>query len=75
LAPIYTEKFVPIADIITPNQFELEILCGTTIRTEQDALQAMKLLQERGAKNVILSSGELGREKDVMIAMGRSEVG
>ena len=38
-------------------------------------IQAMKLLQERGAKNVVLSSGELGREKDVMIAMGRSEGG
>ncbi|XP_062511164.1 pyridoxal kinase-like [Corticium candelabrum] len=75
LAPTYREKFVAIADIITPNQFELEILSGMAIKTEQDALQAMKLLQEKGAKNVVLSSGELGREKDIMVTMGRSESG
>lgn len=37
---------VPNADIITPNQFELELLTGHTIKTLPDALKAARALRE-----------------------------
>ncbi len=36
---------VPAADILTPNQFELELLTGQTIKTLSDALRAARVLQ------------------------------
>ena len=38
---------VPQADILTPNQFELELLTGRTVTTLQDALDAAHLLRGR----------------------------
>jgi pyridoxine kinase len=44
------------ADIITPNAFELSVLSGVACRTREDALRAMRLLQSKGPKVVVLSS-------------------
>jgi flagellar biosynthesis GTPase FlhF len=46
--------------VVTPNQFEAELLTGQVIRTEADALRVMEALHERGVGTVILSSTELG---------------
>jgi pyridoxine kinase len=37
---------VPSADIITPNQFELELLTGQVVKTLEDALTAARALRE-----------------------------
>src|SRR5690606_22463065 len=34
LADIFRHRLVPLASIITPNQFELELLSGRTVRDE-----------------------------------------
>uniref|UniRef100_M3XJF6 Pyridoxal kinase n=1 Tax=Latimeria chalumnae TaxID=7897 RepID=M3XJF6_LATCH len=39
LLPVYKEIVVPVADIITPNQFEAELLTGRTFYTEKEALE------------------------------------
>uniref|UniRef100_A0A671MBB4 Pyridoxal kinase n=1 Tax=Sinocyclocheilus anshuiensis TaxID=1608454 RepID=A0A671MBB4_9TELE len=39
LHPVYKNKVVPVADIITPNQFEAELLTGKNISTEKDAFE------------------------------------
>lgn len=44
------------ADILTPNQFELEYLTGATIRTEQDALAAARALRIRPGGTVLVTS-------------------
>ncbi|KAI1241500.1 hypothetical protein IHE44_0004973 [Lamprotornis superbus] len=44
LLPVYRDKVVPVADIITPNQFEAELLTGRKIYTEKDALECCILL-------------------------------
>ncbi|PTL78577.1 pyridoxal kinase PdxY [Vitiosangium sp. GDMCC 1.1324] len=50
------ERAVPAADIITPNQFELEYLTGRTIRTLEDALAAASAVRELGPKVVLVTS-------------------
>ncbi len=47
---------VPAADIVTPNQFELEYLTGRTVRSMADALEAAAALRATGPKLVLLTS-------------------
>lgn len=44
------------ADIITPNQFEVEQLTGITIRTIQDAQSACAVLHNLGVSTVLITS-------------------
>ncbi|XP_051999200.1 pyridoxal (pyridoxine, vitamin B6) kinase a isoform X1 [Xyrauchen texanus] len=59
LLPIYRDKVVPSADIITPNQFEAELLTGRTICTEKDAIEVMNLLHSKGPDTVVITSSDL----------------
>jgi pyridoxine kinase len=51
---------VPAADILTPNQFELELLTGSSVKTLEDALRAARELRMRlnpnGPRIVIVTS-------------------
>lgn len=47
---------VPAADIITPNQFELEFLSGREIRTLPDAKAAVASVHARGPRVVLVTS-------------------
>ena len=53
------EQAVPAADIITPNQFELDYLSGLTTQTLGDVKQAVSIVQEMGPKAG--ASGACGR--------------
>ncbi len=44
------------SDIITPNAFELAVLSGRECNTQDDAWQAMRILQSHGPNIVVLSS-------------------
>ncbi len=50
------EKAVPAADIVTPNQFELDYLAGRESRTLADALAAVKAVHGLGARAVLGTS-------------------
>ncbi len=52
----FRDHIVPIANVLTPNQFELSYLTGIDIRTQQDALRACQLLCNRGPKTVLVTS-------------------
>ncbi|XP_020623334.1 pyridoxal kinase-like isoform X2 [Orbicella faveolata] len=71
LMPVYRDQLLPMADIITPNQFEAELLSGVKITNESEAFKAMKILHERGTKTVVITSSELGDSK-TLIALGSS---
>lgn len=47
---------VPAADIITPNQFELELLSGMTAHTHAEAAAACDALHARGPKVILVTS-------------------
>lgn len=53
-----TLKYKPF--LIKPNQEELEEIFNTKILDKEQALQYAELLQEKGAKNVIVSMGSQG---------------
>lgn len=50
------ERAVPAADLITPNQFELEYLADRSIVTLDDALAATAALRARGPRLVLVTS-------------------
>lgn len=59
LLPIYRERVVPAADIITPNQFEAELLSGRKMHSEKDAVEVMNLLHSMGPDTVVITSSDL----------------
>ncbi|XP_043229882.1 pyridoxal kinase-like [Amphibalanus amphitrite] len=66
LLPLYKEHIIPLADILTPNQYEAELLTGQKISCEEDALRVMDQLHEAGARTVVLSSTDLGSEETLV---------
>jgi pyridoxine kinase len=53
---ILRERIVPRADIVTPNQFELEALTGVTVRSLDDARRAVRAVHELGPRVVLVTS-------------------
>ncbi|XP_032485468.1 pyridoxal kinase isoform X1 [Phocoena sinus] len=72
LLPVYREKVVPVADIITPNQFEAELLSGRKIHSEEEALAVMDVLHSMGPDTVVITSSDLlsARGSSYLIALG-----
>ena len=79
-------EVAPLADVLTPNQFELEALAGVEVRCEGDALRAMDALHARGVRCVVTSSVEYvgdgadggvaeGGESGVVRALASCQVG
>lgn len=67
LLPIYRDEIIPLADIATPNQFEVELLTETKIESEDDAWKSLNWFHERGVSTVALSSSDLG-SSDILMA-------
>lgn len=49
-------RAVPAADIVTPNQFELEYLSGITVRDVADAARAADAVHALGPKTILVTS-------------------
>jgi len=56
LVDIYKKDVLPLADVITPNQFEVEQLTGITILSIQDAQRACCILHDLGVSVVLITS-------------------
>ncbi|KAG0728542.1 Pyridoxal kinase [Chionoecetes opilio] len=71
LLPVYQEEIVPLADIITPNQYEADLsvrlLSGQKIASKEDAGAVMEWFHGRGVKTVVLSSTDLGAEEELVV--------
>ncbi|KAL7733786.1 hypothetical protein ACLKA6_011509 [Drosophila palustris] len=61
LLPVYRDEIIPLADIITPNQFEVELLTGKQVRSEAAVWEAMDWFHESKIKTVVISSSDLGQ--------------
>ena len=53
---IFKNEVIPLADIVTPNQFELEALTGITVKTPEDVLTAVTILHAAGPKIILVTS-------------------
>jgi pyridoxine kinase len=60
---------VPAADIVTPNQFELEFLAGRTVATLPEALAATAALRAQGPGVVLVTSLTRAEAADGSIEM------
>lgn len=65
LVTIYKNEIISMADILTPNQFEVELLTEQTITTEEDLWAATKILHDKGVKIVVVSSSNLGSSNNL----------
>lgn len=50
------DHLVPLADVLTPNRFELATLAGRAVRDADEALAAARAVMERGPRLVVVSS-------------------
>jgi pyridoxine kinase len=67
LVPVYREEIVPLATVLTPNQFEAEQLTGLTITDAASAAAAADALHAMGVRTVIITSTDLpAGQSDVM---------
>ena len=66
---IFKNELVPLADIITPNQFELEALTGFNTLEINDARRAIDILHQQGP-GIVLVTSFLGGE--ITVSSGRN---
>ncbi len=53
------DRLCPLADIVTPNHFEFEWLCGREASTTDEVIAQAKMLASRGPSTVVVTSAEL----------------
>ena len=58
------DRLCPLADIITPNHFEFEWLCGAKAATIDQVIDAARALMARGPSTVVVTSAELADTPD-----------
>ncbi|KAJ4823629.1 hypothetical protein Tsubulata_032164 [Turnera subulata] len=56
LVAVYREKVIPVATMLTPNQFEAEQLTGLRIVSERDGREACNIIHAAGPSKVVLTS-------------------
>ena len=59
IPPLVRDLLCPLADIITPNHFEFEWLCGAKATTTDEVIAAAQVLMARGPSTVVVTSAEL----------------
>ena len=59
IPPLVRDRLCPLADIITPNHFEFEVLGGAKAGTTADMIAQAQTLLGRGPSTVIITSAEL----------------
>eukprot|EP01104_Vermistella_antarctica_P013177 TRINITY_DN3957_c0_g1_i1.p1 TRINITY_DN3957_c0_g1~~TRINITY_DN3957_c0_g1_i1.p1 ORF type:complete len:313 (+),score=56.90 TRINITY_DN3957_c0_g1_i1:158-1096(+) len=59
LVTIYREEIICHADIVTPNQFEAELLTEVRINSVDDAVRACDILHSKGVSIVVITSMHL----------------
>ncbi len=70
IAEFFRDRALALADIVTPNLFELEYLTGTRIAGLVEAADAAAMLRARGPEIVLLTSLALEPGRITMLARG-----
>jgi pyridoxine kinase len=64
IPPLVRDRLCPLADIITPNHFEFEWLCGAKATTSGEVIGQAQALIARGPSIVVVTSAELADTPD-----------
>ena len=67
IPPLVRERLVPLADIVSPNHFEFEVLCGAKATTSDEMIEAARALLARGPTTIVVTSAELEGKPDAEI--------
>jgi pyridoxine kinase len=67
IPPLVRDRLCPLADIITPNHFEFDWLCGAKAETIDQVLAQAQALLARGPSTVVVTSAELTDTPDDQI--------
>lgn len=59
IPPLVRDRLCVLANIITPNHFEFEWLCGTKAKTIDDVVTHARALHARGPSTIVVTSAEL----------------
>jgi pyridoxine kinase len=59
IPPLVRDRLCPLADIITPNHFEFEFLCGAKALTSGQMIAQAQTLLARGPSTIVVTSAEL----------------
>src|SRR4029077_16225104 len=70
IAEFFRDTALALADIITPNRFELQYLTGHSVATLAEAGVAAAALRALGPRIVLVTSIELEGERIAMLAAG-----
>ncbi|KAI4502556.1 hypothetical protein M0802_002468 [Mischocyttarus mexicanus] len=74
LKDIYKNDIVPLADIVTPNQFETELLTGKTANNLNELQTIIKELHKMGPQTVAVSSVEMNNNVIAVISSLKDDV-
>ncbi|KAK9825962.1 hypothetical protein WJX74_001552 [Apatococcus lobatus] len=69
LLGVYRDLIIPLATVITPNQYEAELLSGRTIKTQKDAVEVCRDLRQRGPTTVVITSLHLESDPNTLIIL------
>jgi pyridoxine kinase len=64
IPPLVRDRLCPLAELITPNHFEFEWLCGAKTTTSDQMIAQAQTLLARGPSTVVVTSAELGDTPD-----------
>jgi len=70
----FVKKLLPISNIITPNIAEAEEITKIRIQKEQNLIEALKMIKEMGAKNVVIKSSQLKNDKVIDILLDNENI-
>jgi len=69
----YKQYLLPHALLVTPNRFEAERLTGLRLNSEDEVAEAVYILQQLGAKHVLIKVGEIdGQSQHVLSLMDQN---
>jgi pyridoxine kinase len=67
IPPLVRDVLCPLADLITPNHFEFEWLCGAKATTIDEVIETAQSLMARGPSTVVVTSAEITDTPDGQI--------
>ncbi|OLY84168.1 Pyridoxal kinase [Smittium mucronatum] len=70
LIDLYRKQLIPLANLVTPNQFEAELVSGKPIKTLEDAKNACLSFHDLGTPNVIITSTVLDGDETQLHLIG-----